>query len=215
MVSFLRHFRGLLWPSLAGAWRIFWRPQPDSNRCYRRERAEIRSATQADISAWYKSAHSTGFCAVLCMTLGCGEAEVKTPCDGYGCGYDLSSLAGVRFRNHPPTIVYDQTQLERMIVTPYEEVEACAGINADGPLIIVVPNDALNGLGGWTFSDGVIAITDGAVQDGWIVQLQSGIRGPYSVLRHEFVHYLLRASGFPDELNYAHRSPLFMQCAGL
>jgi len=150
---------------------------------------------------------------LLVALAGCGAPDDNN--HGYGSEYDLSTADGVRFRNDPPAIVYNQTQFEHMIVASYEEVETCAQIMSSGPLVIAVPDGSLGEATGETFWDGTLIITDSAVQDGWDIQFLSGVSGPRSVLRHEFVHYLLRASGFPDDLNTSHQSPLFVKCAGL
>jgi hypothetical protein len=149
------------------------------------------------------------FFIALCLA-SCGEA--KLGCDGYGCHYDLSTPDGVRFRNDPPTIIFDQAGMEHFIAEPYREVEVCAQIVTGGPLVIALP--ALNvGIEGETFNDGVIVITDGGAISSWDSNPATGAP-PYSALRHEYVHHLLNAVGFPIGDNRCHRSPLFLACSG-
>ncbi len=98
-----------------------------------------------------------------------------------------------------------------MIDEPYREVEACAGIQATGPLVVAVPNGSID-VGGFQIED-LVVVTDNSAQDGW--DLEPHVGDVYSVLRHEFVHYLLWRNGFPDDANAGHRSPLFVACSGL
>ena len=58
--------------------------------------------------------------------------------------------------------------------------------------------------------DALIVVTDNSAQDAW--DLIDG--HSLSVLRHEMIHHLLGASGFPDDANAGHRSPLFLACSG-
>lgn len=153
---------------------------------------------------------------LLLLLAGCSGGS-GTPCAGYDCGYDLSTSDGVRFRNNPPNTVLDQAQMEHLIAEPYREVEICMQVVTGGPLIVAVANNALKGHGGYTYWDvGLIVITDEYVLDGWKTIVQpDGTISLVSLLRHQFVHYLLHVSGFPDDLNTAHQSPLFQQCAGV
>lgn len=150
---------------------------------------------------------------LLAALAGCGGANSGDSNNhGYGYGYDLSTLDGLRFRNHPPVTMLDQDQMERAIAEPYRQVEVCAQIMTGGPLVVVVGNDELGPHGYTYLDDWLIVIKDSSAQDG-LTRTASG--SPLSIMKHEFVHYLLAVSGFPDELNAAHDSPLFKQCAGV
>lgn len=154
-----------------------------------------------------------GAILLLAMLAGCvGPRDDRDDNHGYGFQYDLSTLDGLRFRNHPPVTVLDQGQMEQAIAEPYHQVEACMQVMTGGPLVVVVSNDALGSHGYIYFDDGLILMADSSAQDG-LTQATSG--GPLSMMKHEFVHYLLNASGFPEYLNATHQSPLFVQCAGL
>jgi hypothetical protein len=148
----------------------------------------------------------------------CGDSEhPRAPCAGFGCEYDLSTADGLRFRNHPPVTTLDQLRVER-IAAFYRETETCAAIVTGGPLIIAVADGTLNGAWGYTYFDaGVILMVDSVINYELTIVMPTGgaIGDPYSMLKHEFIHYLLAASGFSAELNAAHASPLFRQCAGI
>lgn len=47
-----------------------------------------------------------------------------------------------------------------------------------------------------------------------ILVIPEAIATDVRALKHEYVHYLLRMSGFPKNLNEAHQSPFFVNCAG-
>lgn len=147
------------------------------------------------------------------VAAGCGVQAIDDN-HGYGYGYDMIAPDGTRLRNNPPVTAFDQTEMQRLVVEPYHEVEKCVQVFTGGPLVVAVPNDGLSGRAGTTYLDtGLVVVTDNAAQDGLDTRLHVG--GPFSTLRHEYVHYLLAASGFPDELNRTHQSPLFLDCSGV
>lgn len=147
--------------------------------------------------------------AIALAGCGGGGAEQDLPCHNFGCGYDLSSPDGTRLRNGAGKEL-TQDQFEAWIVAPYLEVEACAQVLAGGPLVIISnwPGQHNPPQGGNTFIDADPLIL---LDPGWV---ERGADRP-SGLKHEYVHYLLAASGFPADLNRAHDSPLFMECAGI
>jgi len=146
----------------------------------------------------------------LALLAGCGQ-EFDGPDHGYGPGYDFAFADGTRFRNDPPGTAFTEAQAEHHVAEAYREVEACAQIHAPGPLVVAVPNGTLDGHGGMTYPhDALIVVTDNSAQDAW--DLIDG--HSLSVLRHEMIHHLLGASGFPDDANAGHRSPLFLACSG-
>ena len=152
-----------------------------------------------------------GIAAALCLA-SCG-GDIEGQDHGYGLRYDFAFADGTRFRNNPPVTIFDELQAKHYIADVYREVEECAQIFAPGPLTITIPNGALGGFGGMAYPhDGLIIVTDNSAQDGWDTMPYS--TSPLSVLRHEMVHHLLGASGFPDEANAGHRSPLFVACSG-
>src|SRR3989440_12364038 len=85
----------------------------------------------------------------LALLAGCGQ-EFAGPDHGYGPGYDFAFADGTRFRNDPPGTAFTQAQAEHHVAEAYHEVEACAQIYAPGPLVVAVPNGALDGHGGLT-----------------------------------------------------------------
>jgi hypothetical protein len=85
----------------------------------------------------------------------------------------------------------------------YREIETCMNIRANGPTVVVVrnlPYDAAPWGGGVTYTENnVIHVTPLAIEQGWVLQ-------------HEYIHYLLAASGVAYEKNAAHDSPMFTRC---
>lgn len=145
---------------------------------------------------------------------------------GYGYGYDLISPDGVRFRNDPMLMQpLDQAAFDSIVVQAYRETETCTGISAPGPLIITVEmtqdeiDRGLQAVGtGRSFIDtGTIIVTPTAITDPYFYtgNPETGRLPGASTMRHEDVHYLLAASGFPNDLNVSHQSPLFTQCSGM
>jgi len=146
-------------------------------------------------------------CLALLLLAGCGGAEHEPlPCHGFGCGFDLIAPDGTRLRNAPGLLVLDQATFEAQVAEPFREVERCAQILTGGPLVIVVDLEVIMPeLGrGYTYfhNDPLVTVTAQAILDG-------------RVLRHEYVHYLLSVSGFPDAMNATHQSPLFLLCSAL
>lgn len=154
---------------------------------------------------------------LLPLLVGCGQPQEQADDNhGYGWRYDLTAADGTRLRNDPPSRVLDQADMEDFIAKPYGEVEKCVEILTGGPLVVMIPTGSTEVRGITYLHSGTIVMHDDSALDGWFtVPLPDGTLGPYSALRHEYVHYLLHASGFPDDLNAAHKSPLFMQCAGI
>lgn len=145
---------------------------------------------------------------IVVSVSGCGGAELNLPCNGFGCEFDLSSPDNVRLRNYNSMNALTQSQFDEMIVTAYHETETCTKIMAGGPLIIASdwPYQQTPPVSGVTFlDDGLIVV---ALHDVLVIPNFPG------VLRHEFVHYLLWVSGFPNDLNMSHQSPLFHDCSG-
>lgn len=124
---------------------------------------------------------------------------------GYGSQYDLISPDGVRLRNDPAAPL-SQAGFEIQVVGPYRDVEGCTQIMAGGPLIIAIdiPLQMTPPTIGFTF-----------LGTRPLILISPPISDYPFTLRHEFVHYLLAAAGFPDELNRTHQSPLFMKCSGV
>lgn len=129
---------------------------------------------------------------------GCGATEHVPSNHGYGYEYDLIVADGTRLRNAPDLLTLTQEQMQTQIAEPYQDVERCAEIATGGPLVVIITD-----LWGWTYLG----------DDPLVLILPQGIEDD-RVLRHEYVHYLLAASGFPFEENKCHRSPLFLACAG-
>ena len=135
----------------------------------------------------------------LAALTACGSHSGPTNHD-YGYHYDVAGASGLRVRydgNPAPTL----EQIEAL----FTETEACAGIQATGPLVIFVHDTfGENSVYGQTFLDtGTITISS---------YLNPDPQMSFWTYKHEFVHYLLHQSGFPIDQNAAHQSPLFADC---
>lgn len=146
--------------------------------------------------------------AIAIALAGCGGAQQDIPCHGYGCEYDLIDADGTRFRQGADLLT--AAEFERLVVAPYREVERCVQVLTGGPLVIVTdaPRAEAPPAYGKTYLEGEPTIL---IDPSWVEFGPAAVSG----LKHEYVHYALRALGFPMERNRDHDSPLFMQCAGI
>ena len=142
--------------------------------------------------------------AVCLVAAGCGadddeHASLKSNNHGFGWHFEAQAANGVTLRNEPDVV---GPVTVAVLADIYDQTQACTGLNAPGPFVIVVagPVDGPGGdyTGRTYYQPPLILITEGP---SWI-----------DTARHEFVHYLLHQAGFPRELNSAHDSPLFIDC---
>lgn len=155
---------------------------------------------------------------VAVSLIACGRSDQQNPDTnannliaenyGYGFQFDAITPSGLRLRYAPgvPSVLplNDAQTRAALMDSDFSDAEACTHLNGPPPLIIVIPDagspDTVNGI---TYNDtNTIVIEDTATMPAfeW-------------VLRHEFIHALLAANGFPDDQNAAHNSPLFTTCA--
>ncbi len=145
--------------------------------------------------------------AFLLALGGCGVAEQEPPpCHGYGCEYDVEGPAGMRLRYAPAVEPSDPRANVVFLEQLYQMVEACAGIQAPAPLVViekegtlVSPLDGLPRRGLYYADPDLMLVDDGA----WT----------FWSLKHEAVHYLLHhalGNSDPD-----HTSSLFATCVEL
>jgi len=85
----------------------------------------------------------------------------------------------------------------------YSDVQACMGLIVTGP---TVRYESFFG------PMGVISLGTGIIYVNTNPALHRNCEQEKSVLKHEFVHYLLHASGVAIENNVAHRSAFFGWC---
>ncbi len=142
--------------------------------------------------------------AVCLVAAGCGadddeHASLKSNNHGFGWHFEAQAANGVTLRNEPDVV---GPVTVAVLADIYDQTQACTGLNAPGPFVIVVagPVDGPGGdyTGRTYYQPPLILITEGP---SWI-----------DTARHEFVHYLLDQAGFPREPNTAHDSPLFIDC---
>lgn len=140
------------------------------------------------------------YAVFLLLLAACGSSgEGGHNNHGYGYSYDAITESGLRVRYPPAPTTYTPDYFPpSFFETVYREVMECAGLNYPGPLVVMVApplyfeGDSVSGI---TYHDtGTIVITR------------------TSIMRHEFVHYLLLMNGFPNDRNKNHDSPLFDAC---
>ena len=121
---------------------------------------------------------------------------------GFGFHFDEQAANGLRLRHQPDVI--EPIRLATL-VDIYDQTQACTGIAAPGPFVIVVAErvDAHGRPGGP--STGLI------FYDPPLILIVQGFTWPPSV-RHEFVHYLLDRIGTSRASQTAHDSPFFVDC---
>lgn len=141
---------------------------------------------------------------VLAALVGCGQSMPEDN-HGYGWHYDEAGATGLRVR------YYDASSprvdvLERV----YREVATCMAMTdplPPGPLVIFTTG-IVGAEGDWKPSKGWLD-TGTILLDG---TLRFDLSGGFWAYRHELVHFLLHASGFPIDRNQRHDSILFMTC---
>jgi len=134
--------------------------------------------------------------AALILLVGCGGSSDETNNHGYGYGYDVESANGLRLR-YTPTLETSHYYADIAFYdSEFERVQACTGITAPAPFVIVVKPDQLPGYSGYYRSNPpLIIVVDFVV---------------LAVFHHEAIHYLLDYS--TGNLDKDHASPLFRLC---
>ena len=125
--------------------------------------------------------------------------------NNYGFGYRVDEVGptGLRLQWNPDperpqwSGPYDPS-LGYMAVMEkwYAEVLACTGLDALPPFVVIVRHRDLPTVPGKTFFDPPLVM----------------VHPNLLALRHEYVHYLLAMTGFPEDDNTNHNSPLFLKC---
>jgi hypothetical protein len=151
-----------------------------------------------------------GLLLVLAAGLGgCGAADRPAADNhGYGWEYDQTGASGLRLRYEEAVASDDRAALQ-VFEAAFGRVEACLGIAAGGPLVVVVPRGALDGRSGVTPAPGYHVGGLYYFDTDLVVVTES-----LYALRHELVHYLLDQAGFPVQLNRAHEHAGFANCTG-
>ncbi len=135
---------------------------------------------------------------------GCGTDLEESGSDnhGFGWAFEAQTANGLTLRNEPEVV--EPVRFD-VLADIYEQTQACTGISAPGPFVIVVaePVDEFGQPGGQSlgltfYGPPLILLAQGATWTG--------------IAQHEFVHHLLDQAGFPRERNHAHDSPLFTDC---
>lgn len=137
---------------------------------------------------------------VLLFLAGCGSGEDSNN-HGYGFQADLEGRSGLKLRYSAGVTEADPDFQALSTPTYYEtawsETQACTGLSAPAPFVILVKNGDLGSdIAGRYFSNPSLIVLDAHA---------------YAV-RHEMVHYLLDVNtGNPDA---GHQSHFFGDCGG-
>lgn len=152
-----------------------------------------------------------GIVALFVVACGSHNTQQESAIDntnlGYGYSFDAITPSGLRLRYMPgtPQILPLGTADYRaaMMDSDFADAEDCVQLQGPPPLIIVVIGGTLAPYNGEEISN----------TDTVIMEDTGTIQGFEWLLRHEFIHALLAANGFPPDRNAAHDSPLFTTCA--
>ena len=153
----------------------------------------------------------TGLSAVVlaaCIAAaGCGGGGIDQ--DDYDVKSDETGIR-LKFSDGTEKLTnLDITMLDRW----YKQIEECTHLTArPGPLVIVVK--AVEGPVEWDLDPGTqrkfLAVTH--LDDHGTIEVASGYAVVWWVLKHEFIHYVLRQHGLSDKRNKEHRSEFFGYC---
>ena len=137
-----------------------------------------------------------------CLLLSACGSDRDDDNHGFGFQFDEQAANGIRLRHQPDVV--DPIRLATL-ADIYDQTQACTGISAPGPFVIVVAErvDARGRPGG--ASTGLI------FYDPPLILVVQGFTWPPSA-RHEFVHYLLDRIGTSRASQTAHDSPFFVDC---
>ena len=140
---------------------------------------------------------------VLVLLAGCGSGGEEPDNHGYGFQYDVQGPTGLKLR-YKDALDPNQDYKQMFSTTPYYEtafagVEACTGLQASAPFIVLAKPGTLHTKGeevdGFYYSNPSLIVADASY---------------IAIIRHEMIHYLLdMATGNPDT---EHRSHFFTDC---
>jgi len=133
---------------------------------------------------------------VLLVMAGCGGSSDDTNNHGYGYQFDVMGTSGLQLRYSPTLNAGDYYADIAFYESEFERVQACTGISAPAPFVIVVKPEQLPDHGGYYYSGPALIVVDDFIA--------------LSAFRHEAIHYLLDYS--TGDLDPGHLSPLFSRC---
>ena len=133
---------------------------------------------------------------VLLVLAGCGGSSDDTNNHGYGYQFDVMGASGLQLRYSPTLNAGDYYADIAFYESEFGRVQACTGISAPAPFVIVVKPDQLPDHAGYYYSNPPLIVIDDFVA--------------LAAFRHEAIHYLLDYS--TGDLDPGHRSPLFQKC---
>jgi hypothetical protein len=149
----------------------------------------------------------------VCLVLaGCGS-EQSTPQSqdraqaistnyGYGWSVDDESPSGLRVRylnDGTPRIAVVEHEYDRVLDCVITHYYPAFSRDIARPLFIFLPGPPQANDGGLS-----LPLTNTEVVDG-----DNSIEMQLVIVRHESVHQILRANGFPEDKNFNHESPAF------
>ena len=120
---------------------------------------------------------------------------------GYGWEYDYrDESTGLRVRyDLAETDFYPFSQINQWYIETMECTQIFAAV---GPLVIILDTDYVDGI-----HRGMIYVDAGLILIGGQI-----INKIDRTIKHEFIHYLLAASGYVHDPNNQHESDLFYSC---
>jgi hypothetical protein len=142
----------------------------------------------------------------ILATSGCGSNSGSDNCHTkVSYTHDQVGPSGLMLRaTQEPYITF--ADMEKI----YRQTEACVGVTTTGPTVAYVDLKAA-GYSNYSNTWGLTQLYTGLVVINTYMPARSCATDTHT-LKHEFVHYLLHAKGFPEVDNEAHNSPLFTQC---
>lgn len=129
-------------------------------------------------------ASPTFLITLMLLLVSCGGGDEGSNNHGYGFQYDVQGASGLKLRGESDPSLYEKH---------FAEVEACTGLSATPPFVIV---QKLESLDGQYLSGPSLVLIDPSI---------------VLVDKHEFIHYLLDVN--TGDLDPNHKSDFFRICA--
>lgn len=139
------------------------------------------------------------------VTSGCGPAGPDNCHNRVSYPSNQVAPSGLKLRaTQDPYITFSDME------KAYWQTQQCVGVTTTGPEVAYIDLKTA-GYANYATTWGLAQLNTGIIVVNTYIQGRS-CETDVRTLKHEFVHYLLHAAGFPVADNEAHNSPLFTLC---